>query len=58
MNLKYYEKVTISIIIFLGVVIATAYIIGNYNNKINANKNRNNTNNKGGSIILENINLP
>ena len=58
MNLKYYEKVTISIIIFLGVVIATAYIIGNYNNKINANKNSNNTNNKGGSIILENINLP
>ena len=53
MNLKYYEKITISIIVFLGVVIATAYIIGLYNNRVKANKNQNNH----GNIILENINL-
>lgn len=53
MNLKYYEKVIISIIIFLGVVIATAYIIGIYNSKVKANKPSNNS----GNIILENINL-
>lgn len=56
MNMKYYEKLTISIVVFLGVVIATAYIIGIYNNRIKANRNVNNTNN-GGNIILENINL-
>lgn len=56
MNLKYYEKITISIIIFLGVVIATAYIIGLYNNRVKANKNQNSNNNLG-NIILENINL-
>ena len=56
MNLKYYEKLAISIVVFLGVVIATAYIIGIYNNRIKANKDANNTNN-GGNIILENINL-
>ncbi len=55
MNLKYYEKVTISIIIFLGVVIATAYIIGIYNSRVKANKNSNNNNH--GNIVLENINL-
>lgn len=55
MNLKYYEKVTISIIVFIGVVIATAYIIGIYTNRVKANKNQNNSNH--GSIILENINL-
>ena len=55
MNLKYYEKVTISIIIFLGVVIATAYIIGIYNNRVKANKNSNNNNH--GNIVLENVNL-
>ena len=56
MNLKYYEKITISIIIFLGVVIDTAYIIGLYNNRVKANKNQNSNNNLG-NIILENINL-
>jgi len=56
MNLKYYEKLAISIVVFLGVVIATAYIIGIYNNRIKANKDGDNTNN-GGNIILENINL-
>lgn len=56
MNLKYYEKITISIIIFLGVVIATAYIIGLYNNRVKANKNQNSNNNHG-NIILEKINL-
>ena len=56
MNLKYYEKITISIIVFLGVVIATAYIIGLYNNRVKENKNQNSNNNHG-NIILENINL-
>lgn len=55
MNLKYYEKLTISIIVFLGVVIATAYIIGIYNSRVKANQNNNS--NKSGNIILENINL-
>lgn len=50
MNLKYYEKLTISIVVFLGVVIATAYIIGIYNNKVKSNQKQNN-------IVLENINL-
>lgn len=52
MNLKYYEKLTISIIVFLGVVIATAYIIGIYNKSVKNNQKQNSNN-----IILENINL-
>ena len=54
MNLKYYEKITISLIIFVGVVITTAYTIGLYTSRVKASQNQNN---KGGNIILENINL-
>jgi len=54
MNLKYYEKLTISIIVFLGVVIATAYTIGIYNSRVKKNQEKTNPSN---SIILENINL-
>lgn len=52
MNLKFYEKLIISIIVFIGVVIVTAYIIGTYVSRKNATQNQNNT-----SLILENINL-
>lgn len=54
MNIKYYEKLIIAIVIFLGVVVATAFIIGVYNKRVNTSKNNNP--NKGG-IILQNINL-
>lgn len=53
MNLKYYEKITIAIIVFLGVSIATGYIIGCYSNVKKSNNNKNNST----SIILENVNL-
>ena len=35
--LKFYEKLSISIVVFVGVVVATAYIIGNFV-KVNENK--------------------
>lgn len=54
MNLKFYEKLIISIIVFIGVVIVTAFIIGNYVRIKNDNKQNNANNNR---IILENINL-
>lgn len=54
MNLKYYEKLTISIIVFLGVVIATAYIIGIYNKSVKNNQSNQKPNSN--NIILENIN--
>lgn len=50
MNLKYFEKVMIAIVVFIGVVVVTAFIIGTYVNKKNANQNNN-------SLILENINI-
>lgn len=28
--LKFYEKLSISIVVFLGVIVATAFIIGNF----------------------------
>ncbi len=49
--LHYYEKILISIIIFLGITIGTAGIIGNYVKVV-----RGNTPNPN-SVILENINI-
>ena len=52
MNLKFYEKLTIAIIIFIGVSIATGFIVGSYVNtkRVIDDKNKN-------SIILDSINL-
>ena len=33
MNLKYFEKLMIAVVVFIGVVIVTAFIIGTYVNK-------------------------
>lgn len=52
MNIKFIEKLVISIVIFLGVVITTAFIIGHYVSiKQEAEDKKNN------SIILGNINV-
>ena len=53
--MKFYEKLIILIILFLGVTIGTAAIIGVYTRTVNENDSQNNNNNN--SIILENINL-
>ncbi len=53
MKLKYYEKLMIAIIVFLGFTIATGFIIGIYANTKKANDNQK----QSGSIILENINF-
>lgn len=50
--MKFYEKLIILIVLFLGVTIGTAAIIGVYTRTVNENDNQNNN-----SIILENINL-
>ena len=42
MDLKFLEKLLISIVIFIGVVIATAFIIGNYVAQKREIENRNN----------------
>lgn len=52
MNLKFYEKITISIIVFLGVTIATGFIIGTYVGTKKAIEDK-----KNNSIILDSINL-
>lgn len=52
--MKFYEKLIILIVLFLGVTIVTAAIIGVYTRTVNENDNQNNNSN---SIILENINL-
>lgn len=52
MNLKFYEKLTISIIIFLGVTIATGYIVGTFVSTKKATDDK-----KNNSIILDSINL-
>lgn len=52
MRMKYYEKVIIAIVIFLGVSIATGYIIGCY-----ANTKKEQSKNDPNRIIIENINL-
>lgn len=52
MNLKYFEKLIIAVVVFIGVVIVTAFIIGTYVNKKNAIRNQNDN-----SLILESINL-
>lgn len=46
----YYEKLIILIVMFLGVTIGTAGIVGVY-------ANTKSSNNKPNSIVLENINL-
>ncbi len=51
MNLKYHEKLTIAIIVFIGVTIITGYIIGFYIGTKDRNNHKNNN-----SLILENIN--
>lgn len=43
MNMRFYEKLIISIIVFLGVTIATAYAIGLYVNQKNTQENNNNS---------------
>lgn len=53
--MKFYEKLIILIILFLGVTIGTAAIIGVYTRTVNEDDSQNNNNNN--SIILENINL-
>ena len=52
--MKFYEKLIILIILFLGVTIGTAAIIGVYTKTIKENNNHSNNNN---SLILENINF-
>ncbi len=47
--MKFAEKLTILIVLFLGVTIGTAGIIGVYAKTVDQNK----TNNSGNSIILE-----
>ncbi len=49
--LHYYEKILIAIIIFLGVTIGTAGIIGNYVKVVRDSKPNPN------AVVLENINI-
>ena len=51
--MKFYEKLIILIILFLGVTIGTAAIIGVYSKTVRENNPETNEN----SLILENINL-
>ena len=51
--MKFYEKLIILIILFLGVTIGTAAIIGVYSRTVRENNSETNEN----SLILENINL-
>jgi len=51
MNLKYYEKLIIMIVIFLGVTIGTGAIIGQYVKTVNSKKVNPN------KIVLETINV-
>ncbi len=51
MDLKFYEKLSILLVLFLGVTIGTASIIGNYVGM----QNKNNNQQKDNVIILENI---
>lgn len=53
--MKFYEKLIILIILFLGVTIGTAAIIGVYTKTVKENDRQNNSNNN--SLILENINF-
>ena len=53
--MKFYEKLIILIILFLGVTIGTAAIIGVYTKTVKESDNQNNNNNN--SLILENINF-
>ncbi len=50
--MHFYEKLIISIIVFIGVVIATAGIVGNYVKVVKTNDNGSKN-----SIILENVNI-
>ena len=52
--MRFYEKLIILIILFLGVTIGTAAIIGVYAKTVNSEEK---TESQGNSIILENINL-
>lgn len=52
--MKFYEKLIILIVLFLGVTIGTAAIIGVYSKTV---KNEEKSEQQGNSIILENINL-
>ncbi len=52
--MKFYEKLIILIVLFLGVTIGTAAIIGVYARTVSENDNQKDNNN---SIILENINV-
>ena len=52
--MKFYEKLLILIVLFLGVTIGTAAIIGVYTKSVNYKEK---TESQGNSIILENINL-
>lgn len=52
--MKFYEKLLILIVLFLGVTIGTAAIIGVYAKTVN---NEEISEQQGPSIILENINL-
>ena len=52
--MKFYEKLIILIVLFLGVTIGTAAIIGVYGKTVNSEEK---TESQGNSIILENINL-
>ena len=54
--LHYYEKLIISIVLFLGVTICTAFIVGNYVKVVKGNDNPP-TKVEGGSIVLDNINI-
>ena len=53
--MRFYEKLIILIVLFLGVTIGTAAIIGVYAKT--ANQNENVQDDGGTSIILENLNL-
>ena len=52
--MKFYEKLLILIVLFLGVTIGTAAIIGVYAKTVDDKKG---AETQGNSIILENINL-
>lgn len=49
-NKKFFERLIILIVLFLGITIATAYIIGNYVGQKKSNEKKNDY-----SIVLENI---
>ncbi len=53
MNMKFYEKLLILIVLFLGVTVGTAGIIGVYVKTANNSEEASNPN----SILLENIDL-